>query len=1022
MIGRFVRFCVDRSTAVLFMAALLAVVGAIVGSSLDFDAVPDVTGKQVVVLTRAPGLTPEEVELLVTRPIEKSLGGLPDMEQQRSISRYGISSVTAIFGNDADLFRARQMVGERLQGASGDLPEGVDAPEIGPLTGGLGEIYHFSLSSPVRTPAQLFELAELQIAPLLATVPGVVEVNTWGGHQRTLEVVGIPEKMARHNLTLRQLHEAVQSSVRNAPGASVEFGVHGVLLRGVSRPTEASELGAAIAYRSDDGSLVRIADVAEIREGALPRIGAATADGRGEVVYVMVQMLLDADALEVLDGVHARMKVVRDTLPADVQLDEVYDRSELVYATLGTVFKNLVEGGLLVIVVLFLALGSFRAGLLVASIIPLSMLGAVTGMVLFDVPGNLMSLGALDFGLLVDGAVVMVEGVFHAYVLRRGNLGERVQEATSAMARPVFFSISIILLVYVPILALQGVEGAMFRPMALTVVFALLTSLLLSLTFVPAAAKVLLRAKDVPGKEPILIRGLRAAYEPLLKRAVAHPALVVVVAIAMLGGGMMLYSRAGSSFVPQLDEGDLVLQTTRAPDIHIGAAVADASAMESAILAKVPEVRHVVSRIGSPAVATDIMGLEQADVFVDLKPKSEWRSGLTRNTLIEEIEAALGTVASPAEDVAFTQPIQMRFNELVGGEATDVSLSIYGENLSELRMVADQAVILLEAIPGSVDARVSAPPDVRVLEVTPRHLTAARAGFAADALLDHVTALRVGLDSGTTYDGPLAIPVRTKLRAKVDASRVGQLRVPTEDGRLLPLEHLAQVTEVRAPALVNRFGAQRRLVVGFNVRGRDLGSVVEDAQKSVSENIVLPDGMRFEWGGQYEGLKRARARLLIVVPVVLASILVLLLWLFRNIRPALLILLNVPFAAVGGIALLSLRGMPVSISAAIGFIALSGIAVLNGVVLVSALVAEEKAGHPPKEAARRAALARLRPVMMTALVAALGFVPMTVATGVGAEVQRPLATVVVGGLVTSTILTLFILPAVIPWFRKRANK
>ncbi len=1020
MISRLVRFCVDRSTAVLFVAGLLAAIGVLIGSSLDFDAVPDVTGKQVVVLTRAPGLTPEEVELLVTRPIEKSLGGLPDMEQQRSISRYGISSVTAIFSSDADLLRARQMVGERLQGVGGALPAGVGSPELGPLTGGLGEIYHFSLSSPTRTPAELFELAELQIAPILATVPGVVEVNTWGGHQRTLEVVGNPEAMARHKLTLQNLHEAVQSSVGNAPGASVELGAQGVLLRGIARPTDASELGAAIAHTSDDGSLVRIADVAEVREGALPRIGAATADGRGEVVYVMVQMLLDADALEVLEGVHARMAVVRGTLPADVQLDEVYDRSELVYATLGTVFKNLIEGGLLVIVVLFLALGSFRAGLLVASIIPLSMLGAVTGMVIFDVPGNLMSLGALDFGLLVDGAVVMVEGVFHAYVLRGGKLGERVQEATGAMARPVFFSISIILLVYVPILALQGVEGAMFRPMALTVVFALLSSLMLSLTFVPAAAKLLLRPKDVPKKEPLLIRWLRAGYKPLLTRAIAHPAIVMLIAVVMLGGGVMLFGRAGSSFVPQLDEGDLVLQTTRAPDIHIAAAVADASEMEAVILNAVPEVRHVVSRIGSPAVATDIMGLEQADVFVDLRPKSEWRSGLSRNDLIAEIEKALETVAVPAEDVAFTQPIQMRFNELVGGEATDVSLSIYGEDLAELRRLADQAAALLDSVPGSVDARVSAPPAVRVLEVQPRHLAAARAGFRADALLEHVTALRVGLDSGLTYDGPLAIPVRTKLRADVDALRVGQVRVPTADGRLLPLQQLAEVNEVRAPALINRFGAQRRLVVGFNVRGRDLGSVVEDAQKRISENIVLPDGMRIEWGGQFEGLQRARARLLVVVPVVLASILVLLLWLFRNLRPALLILLNVPFAAVGGIALLSLRGMPVSISAAIGFIALSGIAVLNGVVLVSALVAEENAGNPPREAARRAALARLRPVMMTALVAALGFIPMTVATGVGAEVQRPLATVVVGGLLTSTILTLFILPSVIPWLHKRS--
>ncbi len=1022
MIARLVRFCVDRNVVVLFVAAVLATIAIFVGSSLDFDAVPDVTGKQIVILTRAPGLTPEEVELLVTRPVETSLGGIPKMQHQRSISRYGISSVTAIFAEDADLLRARQMVQERLQSVGGDLPEGVETPELGPLTGGLGEIYHFALSSPNKTPAELFELAELRIAPLLASVPGVVEVNTWGGHQRTLEVLGVPQKMAQHQITLRQLHHAVTASVGHAPGASIEQGDQGVLLRGLARPKEPAELGAGVVKRHPDGSLVRIADVAEVREGSLPRIGAATADGKGEVVYVMVQMLLDADALEVLEGVHARMNVVRSTLPHDVHLEEVYDRSELVYATLQTVFNNLVEGGLLVIIVLFLALGSFRAGLLVAAIIPLSMLGAVVGMVVFDIPGNLMSLGALDFGLLVDGGVVMIEGIFHASSHRRGHIGACVEEATSAMARPVFFSISIILLVYVPILALQGVEGAMFRPMALTVVFALLSSLLLSLTVVPAAAKLILRDKDVPAREPMIIRLARRGYEPTLGLAQAHPGVVVAISTSLLAVGGILFASAGSSFVPQLDEGDLVLQTTRVPDISIGAATTDASEMEAAILASVPEVQHVVSRIGSPAVATDIMGLEQADVFVDLLPRSQWRPGVNRETLIASIEAALATV-SPMEDVAFTQPIQMRFNELVGGEATDVSLSIYGENLADLRQRAEQALEILEQVPGSVDVRVTAPPAVRLLEVLTRPLAAANVGMGADEVLAHITALRVGLDSGRTYDGPLAIPVRVKLQTSVDALQVGQVQVPTESGTLVPLARIASIEERRAPALVNRHGAQRRLVVGFNVRGRDLGSVVQDAQRAIAKGMTLPDGFRLEWGGQYEGLQRARARLAVVIPIVLVSILVLLLWLFHNVRPALLILLNVPFSAVGGIALLSLRDMPISISAAIGFIALSGIAVLNGVVLVTALVTEENAGHSSREAARRAAVGRMRPVLMTALVAALGFIPMTLATGVGAEVQRPLATVVVGGLVTSTLLTLIILPAIIPWLgRSRKRK
>ncbi|MEZ4337757.1 MAG: CusA/CzcA family heavy metal efflux RND transporter [Sandaracinaceae bacterium] len=1014
MIAAIVRWSAGHPRLVPAVVLVSAIAAAIAGAWLRFDALPDVTGRQVVVLTRAPGLTPEEVERLVTRPIEMALGGLPGSTGQRSTSRYGISAVVTTFEDDMDLLSARQVVQERLQTVR--LPDGVEPPELGPLTGGLGEIYQFTLSSPQRTPAELSELVDLRVAPLLRSVPGVVEVNTWGGARRTLDVVGVPDRMARHRVTLRELGEAVRNASGQAPGATLEAGDAGVLLRGVAWPERASDLAAAVVRVEPDGRLIRIADVAEVREGAEPRLGAATADGRGETVYVMVQMLLDANALEVLEGVHDEMDDVRAALPEDVTLREVYDRGELVGATLRTVFTNLLEGGVLVVAVLFLMLGSFRAGALVASIIPLSMLGAVAGMVALGIPGNLMSLGALDFGLLVDGAVVMVEVVFHAVHRHGGPVGARVEESTSKMARPVFYSVLIILLVYLPILSLEGVEGKMFRPMAMTVVLALATALVLSLTFVPAAARLILREKDVPERDPILVRLATRAYRPILDTILAHPFAVLLVAIALLVTGGVLFAGAGSAFVPQLDEGDLVVQTTRSPDIRVETAVDEGSRMEAAILA-VPEVAHISSRIGSPAVATDLMGLEQADVFVDLRPRDEWRDGLTREALIAELDTAIRERA-PADEVAFTQPIQMRFNELVGGAVTDVSLSIYGQDLAALDAAASQAAEILRTVPGAEDVRLLAPPDIPQLEVRPRPLDVARQGLTARDVLDHVTALRAGLEVGSTYDGPVRVPLRIRLGGETVAPTLEGLPVPTATGSLVPLHRVATVVRRSGPSLVSHDQAQRRAVVGFNVRGHDLGTVVRDAEARLAARLELPDGARLAWGGQYESLESARTRLTLVLPIVLATILGLLLFLFERWRPALFILLNVPFAAVGGMAALSIRGLPISVSAAVGFIALSGIAVLNGVVLVSALTTEIEAGATPIEAARRAASSRLRPVLMTALVAALGFVPMMLATGAGAEVQRPLATVVVGGLLTSTFLTLVILPALFPWLHR----
>jgi cobalt-zinc-cadmium resistance protein CzcA len=1034
VLGAIVGWSVRHRAWVLASVFLLAIAALIVSRELELDALPDVTGNQVVVLTQAPGLTPSEIERTVTRPVEVAVGGLAGLVEQRSLSRYGISSVTAVFEDDVDPWLARQQVAERVS-VLDDLPEGVERPELAPYTGGLGEVVQLAVRSRERSPAALYELIQLQLAPALRATPGVVEVNIWGGARRTLEVIANPIALSQAGVSFDELATALGESTGAVAGAQLDAGPGQALLRAVHWPTRAAELGAVTvesnratelvdSHASEThGQTLRVAELAEVREGASPRIGAATANGTGEVVYVMIQMQREANALALTKRIQALMPSLEQLLPPDVEIDVVYDRSVLVEATLRTVATNLIEGAALVIIVLLLLLGSVRAGLLVAAVIPLAMLGAVAGMVSFDVPGNLMSLGAIDFGLLVDGAVVMVERAFHEL---RGHIDDtsdavpgrtseqRMIAAMQSVARPMTLSVLIIVLVYVPILSLQGVDGKMFRPMALTVVFALLTSLVLALTYAPAAAS-LLSIKHLPRREPWLVRVATAIYQPILRAAIAHPGLIAVLAIALLGIGGLAFARSGTSFIPQLDEGDLVIQSTRAPDISLDTAIVEAGKLEAAVLT-VPEVVAATSRIGSPEVATDIMGIEQADVFVELLPREQWRAGLTREQLIAEVDAAIDEQA-PGSDPAYTQPIQMRFNELLGGSVADVAVSVYGEDPVLLRAAAEQLEGLLATIEGAEDVRILAPPDVSLIEVRPNLLEASRLDMSAHDVLDLVVALRVGVEVGETWDGPVRVPIRLLLAHEADAFTLADVPVTTPAGEIVPLSRIAELHSLETPALVNRHSGQRRIIVGFNVRGADLGDVVVAARAKVDADFARDTGVRLVWGGQYEQLEHARERLAVVVPIVLVSVFALLLVVFRRFAPAALIFLNVPFAGVGGALALWGRAMPISISAAIGFIALSGIAVLNGVILMSSVTVREEAGEHPREAAAAAARERMRPVLMTALVAALGFVPMALATGVGAEVQRPLATVVVGGLVTSTFLTLVLLPALYPWLR-----
>lgn len=1024
-IARLVRGSVTHRVMVLVVTLLLVVGSSLMAMRLKLDALPDVTNNQVLVLTGAPGLSPEEVERLVTRPIETALGGMPRLVELRSISRYGISAVTAVFEDDSPPHLARQITAERL--ATVVLPPEVETPALGPLTGGLGEVFHFSITSSQRTLSELLELSTLRISPRLRMVPGIVEVNTWGGSDRRLEVRADPLKLASRKLSLQQLAQGLADSIGATAGASVPSGSGQALLRAVFRPHRPEELSALLlpsvtngTEHASDGVPHRlvVGDLAQVTEGEAPRLGAATQDGHGEVVYLMAQMLRGENALEVLRGIHERMSELEKTLPPDVKVQVIYDRSVLVHATLRTVGKNLLEGGLLVATVLLLMLGSWRAGLLVALVIPLSMLGAAVAMVLVGVPGNLMSLGAVDFGLLVDGAVVMVEHLFHhpGQAPSDGTAGSlsSISRRASEVAKPVLFSVLIILLVYLPVLLLDGVEGKMFRPMAVTVVCALFTSLILSLLFIPAGAALLLRPKDLEEvRPPLLVRVMERLYRPVLDVALRHSLLVGVLATVLLGAGVTALWKSGSEFLPQLDEGDLVIQTTRSADISLEQAVKQAGRVEQ-VLRQLPEVRHVVSRVGSPAVATDIMGLEQADVFVGLRPRSEWRSGLSRDGLIHEMERLLDEKA-PGGEPSFTQPIQMRFNEILAGAVTDVVVSVYGEDLHQIEQLAHAVAKACAAEPGAEDVRVLAPPAVPLVEVRPRPIEAAQAGLTPKDILSAVQAVRSGLVVGTSYDGPVRLPVVLRLGESVpDAVGLSALPLPLSDGTSVPLGRVSDISFTPTPTLIQRHNGQRRLMVGFNVRGVDLGSLLHRAEARVIKQVKLPPGYRLTWGGQYETFEAARARLGVLIPAVLLIIIVALWRLFGSLRKALILFLAVPFAGTGGMILLWARGMPVSISAAIGFIALSGIAVLNGVVLMVRLLDLERQGLTPRQAAAEAAKTRMRPVMVTALVAALGFVPMAMAQGVGAEVQRPLATVVVGGLCTSTALTLLILPSLYP--------
>jgi cobalt-zinc-cadmium resistance protein CzcA len=1003
------RFFTVVTTAVVIALGLLSFRG------LTIDAVPDLTPVQVQILTRAPALGPVEVEQFITFPIETSLNGLPALRELRSISRYGLSVVTAIFEEHTDIYRARQLVAERLSRAVERIPLEYGRPIMGPLTTGLGEVYQFTVKGPGYTPMALRTLLEWDIGMKLRAVAGVVEVNIWGGEPQQFQVVVDPTKLLSFKLSLRQVFEALERNNALAGGGFIEHEREQLLIRGEALATQVSDLNRIVVAHGTGGVPIYVRDVAQVREGSALRIGAATAMGEGETVIGMVQMLAGENAQQVVTRVKARVKEIQATLPSGVIIEPYYDRTLLVSQVMTTVRNNLLEGGLLVIAVLFLFLGDLRAGLVVASAIPLSMLMAFTGMMQIGLSGNLMSLGAIDFGLLVDGSVVMVDNILRHLAKKRPESEEErlavVRRAAREVLRPMAFAVTIIILVYVPILALSGIEGRMFRPMAATVIMALAGSLLLAVTVTPLLSFWVVRGTS-NHEETWVLKSLRRVYEPALRWVIARPGWPITIATIIFAGSLGLGSTLGREFVPRLNEGDFAVNVWRLPSISLTESVATALEIER-VLRGFPEVTQVVTRTGSPEVATDVMGVELSDVFVILKPQQEWTTATTRDALIEKLKEKI-TDRVPGVGLGFTQPIEMRFNELIAGVRSDLAVKVFGPDLDVLKQQAEIIARTLEKIRGAADVKVEQVAGLPLLRVIVDREGIARYGLTADDVLTLVQATRVGHVVGTVIQGSrrFDLVVRLTDQAVADTASLGSLLIPTVHGELVPLSRVAKIQVDSGPAQVSREHVQRRIVVECNIRERDLGSFVAEAQKRIADSISLGPGYEVIWGGQYEHLQEASRRLAVVVPLTLLVILGVLSVIFGAMRPALLIFLNVPLALSGGILALWLRGLPLSISAIIGFIALFGIAVSNGVVLVSHIRQLEKKGLQTEEAILQGANDRVRPVLMTALVASLGFLPMALATSMGAEVQRPLATVVIGGLMTSTFLTLLIIPTV----------
>ena len=1061
MFERIIRFAIDQRWLVLLAVLAMAALGLHSYQRLSIDAVPDITNVQVQINTGAPGYSPLETEQRVTFPIETVMAGLPGLLQTRSLSRYGLSQVTVVFRDGTDVYFARQLVNERLQSARAGLPAGVE-PMIGPISTGLGEIYLWTVEArdgarkPDGTPYTATDLREIQdwiIKPQLRGVPGVTEINSIGGFEKQYQVAPDPELLSAHGLSLADVVRALELNNANVGAGYIERRGEQYLIRAPGQVRGLEDLRNVILSNSA-GTPVRVRDVASVGLGRELRTGAATDNGR-EVVLGTVFMLIGENSRIVSQAVARRLEEINRTLPAGVEAITVYDRTVLVDKAIATVKKNLLEGAVLVIAVLFLFLGNLRAALITALVIPLSMLFTFTGMVNQRVSANLMSLGALDFGIIVDGAVVIVENCVRRLAHAQERLGrplgraERFDEVFAAARearRPLLFGQLIIMIVYLPIFALTGVEGKMFHPMATTVVIALLGAMILSITFIPAAVALFI-GQRVAERENRLMRWARRGYAPLLERALDAKAVVVTgAAVAVVLAGL-LATRLGSEFIPSLNEGDFAIQALRIPGTSLSQSVAMQQQLERTLKAKFPEIRRVFARTGTAEIASDPMPPNISDAYVMLQPESEWpQPRRTRQQLIEAVQAEVARI--PGNAYEFSQPIQLRFNELVSGVRADVAVKVFGDDMGVLEETARRIARVLGSIDGAAEVNVEQTSGLPVLGIDIDREKTTRYGLNIADVQNTIATAIGGREAGTLFEGDrrfdIVVRLPERLRGDTEAIRRLPIALPPPAagasasggnggsggsgggsgngvGRVsfIPLSEVATLSLAPGPNQVSREDGKRRVVVSANVRGRDLGSFVAEAGAALERQVEVPAGYWTRWGGQYQNLQSATERLRIVVPVALVLVFGLLFAMFGNLKDGLIVFTGIPFALTGGILALWLRGIPLSITAAVGFIALSGVAVLNGLVMISFIRNLREAGAPLDRALREGALTRLRPVLMTALVAALGFVPMAIATGTGAEVQRPLATVVIGGILSSTLLTLLVLPVLYRFAHRR---
>lgn len=1030
MINALIRFAVSQRLLVMLMVLLLAGAGAYSLWQLPIDAVPDVTNVQVQILTAAPSLAPLEIERQITFPVEVAMSGLPDIEEIRSVSKFGLSAVTVVFDDSVNIYFARQLVLERLSQAREQIPESIGSPEMGPISTGLGEIYQYELRGAPGSGHDATALRTIQdwsVRRQLLGVKGVTEVNSFGGLEKQYQVRLDPAKLQAYDLSLRDVLEAVTRNNANVGGAFIEHGAEQYLLRGIGLVESIQDIENIVVKTAREGIPIYVRDLGEVVVGATVRQGAVTADGEGEIVAGITLMLKGENSRAVVDRVKERIEQVKKTLPKGVELIPFYDRTALVNRTIATVAKNLIEGAIIVIVVLIFLLGNWRGALLVATVIPLSMLIAAIFMGLFDISGNLMSLGALDFGLIVDGAVIMVENGVRRVAEKQHELKRKLSapelrstvfEASGEVRRATMFGELIIIIVYLPILSLTGIEGKMFKPMALTVGFALIASMILSLTYVPAAMTFVLRG-HVSEKESPIIRYAKRWYRSSLAFVMRNRLSAVGAVIVLVIVSGILFPFLGSEFIPRLDEGALAVQVQQLPSVSLNQSIRTTTQVER-VLRAFPEVTKVVSKTGRAEVATDPMSVDFSDLYVELKPPSEWTSASNREELVEKMSAAVKQRV-PNAAFSFSQPIELRVSELIAGVRSDVAIKLFGDDLDMLKKTADEIARVVGRVRGAEDTKVEAVSGLPQLQIKPDRAAIARYGINVEDVNDLVEAIIAGKPAGLVYQGEqrFNLTIRLVEATSQDVETIKALLIPTSNRARVPLSQLADVSLIEGPAQISREDTRRRIVVELNVRGRDIGSFVQEAQQQIASGIQLPAGYYITWGGQFENLQRASKRLLIVVPLALFLIFVLLFMTFGSVKQAVLIYTGIPFAIVGGVFALALRGMPFSISAGVGFIALFGVAVLNGLVMVSHINRLRSEGQAVEDAVSKGAEDRLRPVLMTALVASLGFIPMAIATSAGAEVQRPLATVVIGGLITSTLLTLFLLPAVYGWFEEK---